>query len=354
MPSKTSVRAAYAFLFIAAVLGPGPTQAQQPSTTTAQAPPPTAETPPPTAPPTPLPPEGDPPPHGRVLNGHTFMPALDVPGALLTTSFTSALLVGLGQTSASVQISDKTLSGNFEYAAIGAVIGYEYAFLDYFSARLALTELLFTGINGRSAIAVGTGLQGGIGGGLTFSLPVADSLRLGVLFDASVVPNFGLTIGNGVRSIIEACRSPQGCDLRSGDFFQQKSVTQVQPALAASWAPFSALGVTANASYIWANQHLNGSNSSGNAFQLGTALDFDFKAISEVPVGLMFQFSWIAPFNGEALQHVSDIGGGIFYTGRKNLALGAQVIDRRYAVVPGVVNVTWKTFLVDIGMRYYW
>jgi len=30
------------------------------------------------------------------------------------------------------------------------------------------------------------------------------------------------------------------------------------------------------------------------------------------------------------------------------------VIDRRYAVVPGVVNVTWKTFLVDIGMRYYW
>ena len=342
MPSKTLVRAAYAVLLIAAVLGPEPIRAQEPGTTT-------AENPPPPAPVAVVESE----PHGRILNGHVFMPAFDVPGALLTTSFASSLLVGLGQTSATIQIRDQTLSGNFEYAGIGAAIAYEYAFLDYFSARVSLTELLFTGINGRSAIAVGTGLQGGVGAGFTFSLPVGDTLRLGVLLDAATVPNFGLTIGRGLSGVINACQSSAGCSLDSGDFFQQKNVTQVQPALAASWAPLAALGVTANASYLWANQHLNGKNSSGDAFQLGTALDFDFLAISPVPVGLQFQFSWISPFSGEALQHISDIGGGIFYTGRKHLALGMQGIARRYAVVPGV-NVSWKTFILDIGMRYYW
>jgi hypothetical protein len=343
MLSKTSVRSAYAVLLIAAVLGPAPIRAQETGTTTAESPPP----PPPTAP------EGDPPPHGRVLNGHTFMPNVDVPGALLTTSFTSALLVGYGETTATLNFPNQTLSGTFKYAAIGAVIGYEYAFLNYFSARLALTELLVSGIDGRSAIAIGTGLQGGVGGGLTFSLPVGDTLRLGILLDVSTVPKFGLTIGNGIKGVIQACQSPEGCTLNSGNFFSNTNVTQVQPTLAASWAPIPALGVTANALYIYANQHVNGRNFSGDAFQLGIALDWDFAAISSVPVGLLFEYTWLAPFSGEALQHVSDIGGGIFYTGRKNLALGVQLIDRRYAVVPGV-DVSWKTFLVDIGMRYYW
>jgi hypothetical protein len=350
MQSRTAMRTACAVLFIAAALAPEPIRAAEPSAPTAGTvppPPPTAEIVPPT------PASEEPSPHGRILNGHAFMPALDVPGALQTTSFVSGLLIGLGQTSGTFNVSGQPISGNFEYAGIGAVIGYEYAFLDYFSVRLALTELIFSGVTSRSALVVGTQLQGGAGAGATFSLPVGDTLRLGVLFDVSAAPNFGLTIGNGVRAIVDSCRTPQGCDVHAAGFFQQKNVVQLTPALAANWAPIPALGVTANASYIYASQRINGTTFTGDAFQVGTALDFDFAAISSVPVGLQVQFSWIAPFNGSALQHVSDVGGGIFYTGRKNLALGVQVIDRRFAVTPDL-NVSWKTFLVDIGMRYYW
>lgn len=341
MQSRTAVRRACALLSIATALAAEPIRAAEPSSVSAE------------SEPAPTPASAEPSPHGRILNGHAFMPALDVPGALLTTSFVSGLLVGLGQTSGTFNVSGQPISGNFEYAGIGAVIGYEYAFLNYFSVRLALTELIFSGVTSRSALVVGTQLQGGAGAGATFSLPVGDTLRLGVLVDVSAAPNFALTVGNGVSAIVDSCKTPQGCDVHAGGFLKQENVVRLTPALAANWAPFSALGVTANGSYIYASQRLNGTTFTGDAFQLGAALDFDFAAISSVPVGLQVQFSWIAPFSGSALEHVSDVGGGIFYTGRKNLALGVQVIDRRFAVTPDV-NVSWKTFLVDIGMRYYW
>jgi hypothetical protein len=83
------------------------------------------------------------------------------------------------------------------------------------------------------------------------------------------------------------------------------------------------------------------------------AFDFDFKAISDVPIGLQAVFSWSAPISGTILDHVSDLGGGIFYTGRPHLALGLQIVSRRFKVRPGV-DVSWSTYLATIGARYYW
>ena len=49
----------------------------------------------------------------------------------------------------------------------------------------------------------------------------------------------------------------------------------------------------------------------------------------------------------------TDLGGGIFYTGRKDLAAGVQFVSRRFAVVPNV-DVSWKTYLATMGLRYFW
>jgi len=290
--------------------------------------------------------------HGRELNGHVFMPADDVRGALVTTSFTSGLLVGLGSAHADFQVGDRTLSGDFEYAGVGAVLGYEYAPLDYLSVRLAVSELIYSGTTGRSAIVVGTSLQGGAGAGVTLSLPIGDSLRVGALFDATYGPNFALTVGQALKTVIDSCSEPSGCDVDSGSAFTAKNVFELKPGVAANWAPLPSLGFTANATYVRADQTINGHEFNGNAMELGAAADFDFAAISPVPIGLQVQFSWLAP-NGSALQHVTDLGGGIFYTGRKELALGIQIIARRFAVTPDV-DVSWSTFVSNIGMRYYW
>jgi len=291
---------------------------------------------------------------GRVLNGHVFMPSATVPGALTTTSFGTFLILGYGQSSASFQVGDKTYSGSFDYAGAGASLGYEYAFLDYFSARFALAEIIYSGIDGPSAIVVGTSLQVSASLGVTASLPIGDSLRVGVLFDAVSSPGLGLTIGNGLKTIVDLCRvDPANCNPDTGSIFGTHRATTLQPALAANWAPWRPLGFTANLAYASVSQDQGDDTFTGQAVSLGGAADFDFLAVSRVPVGLQLAFSWTAPIDGTVLQHVTDLGGGIFYTGSQHLALGLQFVSRRFAVQP-TVDVSWSTFLTTIGLRYYW
>jgi hypothetical protein len=294
-------------------------------------------------------------PEGRILNGHVFMPSATVPGALVTTSFVSDLILGLGSTTGNFTVGDRQFNGTYDYGAIGAFLGYEYAFARYFSARLSINDIIYSGINGKSAIAVGTQLQFGVTAGVTASMPVGDTLRVGVLFDAGSVPALALTIGSGLRAIIDRCRSGGDCNVGNGDIFSTQNATTIQPALAANWAPWRALGVTGNVAYVHVSQDQNVGTVSGDAMSLGLASDFDFRGVGWAPVGLTVQFNWTAPFGGNApgLQHVTDLGGGIFYTGRDNLALGIQLVARRFAVAPDL-SVSWKTFVSTLGMRYYW
>lgn len=293
-------------------------------------------------------------PQGRILNGHVFMPSATVPGALVTTSFASYLLLGLGSTTGSFTIGDRNFNGTYDYAAIGAVLGYEHAFGRYFSARLSLNDVIYSGINGESAFAVGTQFQVGGSLGVTASLPVGDAVRVAVLFDVGSVPGLALTIGSGLRAIIDRCQAGN-CTVGNGDIFGTRNATTIQPALAANWAVSRALGITGNVAYLHVSQDQNLGTVSGDALSLGLASDFDFRAIGWAPIGLMLQFNWTAPFNGDApaLQHVTDLGGGIFYTGRENLALGIQLVARRFAVQPDLA-VSWKTFISTVGLRYYW
>jgi len=256
--------------------------------------------------------------------------------------------------SASFQVGDRLYSGSFDYAGVGSILGYEYAFQRYFSARFTLSNIIYSGIDGPSAIVVGTSLQVGTTLGLTASLPVGDSLRVGFLLDAGVVPGLGLTIGNGIQTIIEDCRAGD-CNASEGAIFGTQSALTLQPALAANWVPWRPLGITANTAYLYLSQDQGDETFTGEAVSLAAAADFDFLAISKVPIGLQLAFSWTAPIGGTetTLQHVTDLGGGIFYTGRPHLSLGLQLVSRRFAVQP-TVDVSWSTFLSTIGLRYYW
>ena len=75
--------------------------------------------------------------------------------------------------------------------------------------------------------------------------------------------------------------------------------------------------------------------------------------MSRVPVGLQLTWSSLIPVSGEDNQRYTDVGGGLFYTGRKDLSLGLQLAVRRFAVVPEV-EVSWSTVVAMIGLRYYW
>jgi hypothetical protein len=297
--------------------------------------------------------EDHPPPEGRVLNGHIFMPATTVRGPFIVTSFGSFMNIGYGSTTGTFQIGNRVFSGGYDYALFGATLDYELAFLRYVSARIALNPDVFSGINGNSALVVGSRLQVGVSAGLSASIPLGNSVRVGFLLDTSFGPNVLLSIGEGIRAVIDSCQQPSGCDVVTGQAFSVLHVFTVQPAAAVSWAPLPALGLTANLGYLYATATDSGSGENGSAVVTGFAADFDFGRISSVPIGVQLQFRWTAPFSGIQLQHVTDLGGGVFYTGRQNLAVGLQLIFRRYKV-NDIVDISFNNLLTTIGLRYYW
>jgi hypothetical protein len=288
----------------------------------------------------------------RTLNGHRFTPAASVRWPFTTTSLTSDLIVAYGKTTGPpITIGDRTFEADLEYAGIGGVLAYEYAFLEHFSARAILDNIIFSGIDGKSVLSVGTEAQFGFGVGGTASWQLGETLRLGALLDVTNAPNLALTVGAGLRDLADRCQNTAVCEVDTGELFGSTSVTTVQPAVAASWAPTHALGVTANVAYQ--NITSDSDEVDGNTLRLGLATDYDLGAVSSLPVGLLLQFAWTAPFDAEGLQHITDLGGGIFYTGRKDLSAGVQIIARRYAVAENV-DTSWETFLVAMGLRYFW
>ncbi len=289
---------------------------------------------------------------GRTLNGHRFMPSAAVAQPFATTSLGSFLLVGVGSTTGRVQVGQRTFAGTYDYAGLGGVLSYEQAFLDHFSARVAIQDFIYSGINGESALVVGSGMQAGGAVGATATFQLGDSVRAGVLLDVGYAPNLALTIASGVSSIVDSCAGPQGCVVEPGQVFAVRRVLTVQPVAAVSWAPLRSLGVTAAAGLLAATTS-GETQVDGQAIVAGGAVDFDFLTVSSVPIGLLAQCNLTAPVSGSGLESVLDVGGGIYYTGRKDLSAGVQILVRRFALTPSL-DVSWSTILAALGLRYYW
>jgi hypothetical protein len=304
----------------------------------------------------------EPTPQGRELGGHTFMPILGMVSPFTTTSFGTFLSVGYGSTTGRLSLQlpgnppppPTIISGSVSYAAIGGVVGFEAAFLQHFSARVIFTETLYSGTTGAAAAMVGSNARLGADFGLTASLPLTPSIRVAAVVDASFAPSTGILLGPAIKSTFDSCAMGiTNCRFEFSQLFEQRNVVTVEPGGAASWALYPFLGVTTNLTY--AHGSLTNSNSgsvSTNAMSAGIAADFDFYAISDVPVGI--QLSWNSRWVfSESTEGFTDLGGAVFYTGRKNLSIGFQLVDRRFRVVPDV-DVSWKTFIALTGLRYYW
>jgi hypothetical protein len=288
-----------------------------------------------------------------VLNGHVFQPTNLVAGPFTTTSFATYMILAVGTTDASTTIGDQTFSGSMEYAGVGGYASYEHAFLEHFSARLWMSDLVFSGTSGRSIVVIGTEVAAGFGAGATASLKLSDALRLGLLVDVSFTPNLALTIGEALGDVIDSCSAPAGCDVDSGTAISIQKATTVQPSVALAWAPFAPLGITANVAYVHLEPNDTDSSSAADGMQLSSAVDFDLGPAVGVPLGLQAAVAWTFPTgSSESLQHLTDVGLGFYYTGRPDLAVGLQLLARRFQIVEAA-RTDWSAYLLTIGLRYY-
>ena len=301
---------------------------------------------------------------GRELAGHVFMPSVSVIGPFATTSFASFMALGGGSTEGSLTLQlpgnplppPQTFRGSVSYAAVGGLIGFEYAFLPGVSARVGISQTIYSGTTGASAAVVGSNVRIGGSAGLTAGIKIGRSARIAAVFDANYAPRLGLVIGPAIQSTFAACsQGVASCRFDFDDLFQQRNVLILQPGIAASWAPTRALGFTANVSYVYTSIGVSGQDAvREGGIAPGAVIDFDFMGISKVPLGLQLTWSSLIAFSDNVLTTgYTDLGGGIFYTGRRELSLGIQVVDRRFRVAEDV-DVSWVNIVGFIGLRYYW
>jgi hypothetical protein len=303
-------------------------------------------------------------PEGRELAGHVFMPTLGVTGPFATTNFGSFMLLGGGSTEGSVTLQlpgnplppPQTFRGSVSYAAVGGFLGFEYAFVPGVSARVGISQAIYSGTTGASAAVVGSNVRIGGTAGITAGIPIGQSVRVAAVFDAGYAPRLGLVLGPAIATTFEQCsQGVANCRFDFGSLFQQRNVLTLQPGIAASWAPGRALGMTFNVSYVHTSIAISNQDTvREGGIAPGAVVDFDFRAISKVPVGLQITWSSLFPFSDNLLTTgYTDLGGGIFYTGRRELSVGLQVIDRRFRVTEGV-DVSWNNVVASLGLRYYW
>lgn len=302
-------------------------------------------------------------PEGRELAGHVFMPALGVVDPFAVTSFGSYMTLGGGRTTARFTLQlpgsppppPQEISGDVSFGAVGGVLGYTFRIAGGVAGRVALSETIYSGTTGAAAAVIGTNARVGVGAGLTAGLPIGDSARLAVVFDASYAPRFGLLLGPALKDAYDSCLAgASSCQFDFSKLFEQANVLELVPGVAAAWAPAPYLGVVGNVSYAHSSIETEGRGTvSEGGVTVGAAVDLDLGALTSVPVGLQLTWESFLPVDGGEDARYTDLGGGVFYTGRKDLSLGMQIVDRRFKVVPNV-DVTWETVLVLLGLRYYW
>jgi len=301
-------------------------------------------------------PKPEPPSH-RELAGHLFLPSHLVDDPFSYTSF--GMTFGLGAGDALGPVLNlgppPSITGDSKYYGYtGLGLGFEFQarILEYLSMRAAVAADAYLGTGRGSVLVVGTQVRASGDLGLKGSLPVGKNFRFALSVDAIYGPAFNVLLAQGIVEAIDACRAdPTNCTLDPGQFMQETDTLTWNLGLAGSWAPTAYLGLTLNARYLNPTKVGNASYSKNGGLLAG-ALEFDARPLVHwLPVGVNFAYSMLAPLGNVGVTRRTNYGVGLYYTGRKDLALGLEIDWLETRLQDQLAS---NSTLAWVNLRYYW
>jgi len=306
-----------------------------------------AQEPPPPPPDPPPPPPPSRPHQGRELNGHHFIPSNIAADPFTSTYFGSQ--TGFGYLGVTVPERDGQGKPTGTSHAISLTpftqsFGLQIGILPkYWALRAAVTGLAIAPVTGQTALEFGGQFGWDVDVGTTLSFRLGRYVRLGALFDFDYSSNYSFDIASTLtRSLVAG-------HIDASTLLANSTTAEVRGGLAFAVAPHRSLGLTLAAQYI--HDFLSGdrvASSDSGSISFTTALDLDLHAVSPVPIGIIGAYSLNAP-TSDTSQITHQVGGGIYYTGRRSLVLGPEV---RAILPPGSLS---ETFVYGvITLRYYW
>jgi hypothetical protein len=240
----------------------------------------------------------------------------------------------------------------YGYTGLGLGMLMNVKILEYLSARALLNTSAYLGTGRGAALTVGTSarITGDIG--VKGSLPVGDNWRFSASVDAAYGPVFSLLLANGISDALANCQqNPSQCSFDLGSGFQTIETVTWIAGLAGSWAPTPYLGFTGNFQFI-APTKTGDASIAQNGLTFAGSAEFDLLPLVKwLPLGVNTAYQITTGVGGNKVPTAQEAGFGLYYTGRKDLALGLEI------------DWTWSTLstqqlstatLAWVNFRYYW
>lgn|SRR5512137_1812981 len=296
-------------------------------------------------------PAPEPPRDRRLLNGHDFLPSV-VSAPIAVSSF--SLEVGFSVASATGPTyrlnGDPTgETRTYSWGGMGQAIRFQTVFLDQLAIRGNLTTSLASGIDGWSALVVGTSVQAGVGLGAEWSMAFGQSVRLGASLDVDSTPQLNLLVAAAIFNAIKTGGTDPAGALNIGN------ALSALPALSVAWAPAPAFGLAARAGYAWSSVDAGDYGTfSRQGVALGLAADVDLDEVWKVPLGIGLTWAESIPTSGAAAG-IRNLGLAFMYTGKQDVVVGAILGERILNIRPQYdVPLKSSSGYLDVVLRMYW
>ena len=276
------------------------------------------------------PPATDVPEPRRELAGHVFIPSKYTLDPFVSTYVASETGFGYGTAPGyNYDLAGHPISSaQYEVGAFAQILDYQYGFVDWWAVRVAAQIIVYSGLNGSGAAAIGTNAVGHFGFGTTMSFKVGESVRLGWSFDANIGPSVFFNVVKSVKDSISMGEVVAPITSSTG--------YQLLPAFVGAWAIEKWVGLTFAAGYTFTNANASNGNSTStqtaNLVSGNAMFDFDLGALHWIPIGFIAGFQ--TTFSANQTQFLQfRYQFGIFYTGVKLLNVGLEVDYNRAPVV---------------------
>jgi hypothetical protein len=287
----------------------------------------------------------------RLLNGHAFLPS-SVAAPIAASSF--GLEAGFSVASATGPKYD--LRGDptgetrtYSWGGMGQAIRFQSVFFDQLAIRGAITTSLASGIDGWSALVVGTSVQAGIGLGAEWSMPIGSSVRLGFSLDLDSAPQLNLLVAAAIFDALRAGTAEPAGALEIGN------VLTALPEISVAWAPTPAFGLVARLGYLLSSVDAGDYGTfSRQGVGIGLAADADLQKLWKVPLGVGLTYSETIPTDGTPAG-IRNVGLGLMYTGKKDVDVGVVLGERVLNIRPQYpVPLKSSSQYLDVVLRIYW
>jgi hypothetical protein len=303
----------------------------------------------------------DRPPMGRVLDDHLFLPSDLVRDPFTATYFDLRNAYGYATATGPTFNVAGTNIGNRDYriATLLQSFDLQAKIFDWWAIRLGAQGVIFSGVDGTSALNVGISARFAPSAGTTFSWPVGHRVRLGATFDFGYTPDVNVNVISGV------VRSVSTASLNLRNLLTDTRLTFYQPGASVAVAIHRALGFVGTVDYLHIGSDTGGVTDTIDTVSWGAAFDFDARALSsKIPIGVILAYKFNDPATHDNSEASHSLDLGFYYTGVRHLLAGFIFGERWFNLLvgpPGGGFLPFEARVIDtslslgqLQLRYTW